>query len=262
MIGKVHSIGTFGTLDGPGLRTVVFLQGCPNRCKFCHNPDSVLMKGGTAFTVDELVAEVLKNRQYWEDYEAPSSKTREVKGGVTFSGGEPLMQIEFLSEVVHALKKEKVHVVIDTSANASFEEISSIVADVDLWMISVKQMFDAIHQELVGVSNVNILENILKLDQYLTEYNKVNKTSKKIRIRFVIIPRITNTPEHLNALGAFIKKINNLDVVELLPYSTIGKSKWIELFGEYHLEGIPEATAEDVTNTKTILSNYVQSFKA
>jgi len=260
MIGKVHSIESFGTLDGPGVRTVVFLQGCPNRCKFCHNPDSVLMRGGTPYTVDELVEEVLKNKPFWKNYETEELKKSPIKGGVTFSGGEPMMQAEFLAAVVKELKKHKVHIAIDTSANASFEEISSIVEYVDLWMISIKQMFDAIHQELVGVSNKKILSNILALDTLLTEYNKKHKTNKMIRHRFVIIPKITDTPEHLHELGKFVKQIQNLEKVELLPYSTIGRSKWIELFGEYHLEGVPEATAEDVAKTKEILANYVTRF--
>jgi len=259
MVGKVHSIESFGTLDGPGVRTVVFLQGCPNRCKFCHNPDSVLMRGGTPYTVKGLVKEILKNKPFWEDYETENT-AKKVKGGVTFSGGEPMMQTEFLAAVVKELKKHGVHIAVDTSANASFEEISSIVEYVDLWMISIKQMFDAIHQELVGVSNKKILSNILSLDKLLTEYNKKHQTTKMIRNRFVIIPKITDTPEHLHELGKFIKQIKNLEKVELLPYSTIGRSKWIELFGEYHLEGVPEATADDVAKTKKILSHYVTRF--
>ena len=260
MIGKIHSIETFGTLDGPGVRTVVFLQGCPNRCKFCHNPDSVLMSGGKPYTPEELVALVSKNKEYWETYSEEEKLSGIVKGGVTFSGGEPLMQSEFLAEVVPLLKQQGIHVVIDSSANASIEEIEMLAKDVDLWMISIKQMFDAIHRELVGVTNQNILKNIKALDSFLTTFNEVHGTKKKIRIRFVIIPGITDTEGHLKALGEYIKQIHNLDKVELLPYSTIGKSKWIELFGEYHLEGVPEATKEDVARTKTILSNYVTKF--
>lgn len=260
MIGKVHSIESFGTLDGPGVRTVVFLQGCPNRCKFCHNPDSVLMKGGTPYTVEALVEEVLKNKPFWENYAGQTDQPQSIKGGVTFSGGEPMMQAEYLTAVVKELKKHDVHVVVDTSANASFEEISAIAPYVDLWMISVKQMFDAVHQELVGVSNKKILSNILGLDKHLSQFNKEHGTKKQIRIRFVIIPKITDTPEHLHELGKFIKKIKNLEKVELLPYVTIGRGKWIELFGEYHLEGVPEATSEDVTKTKAILSEYVTKF--
>lgn len=260
MIGKVHSIETFGTLDGPGVRTVIFLQGCPNRCKFCHNPDSALMRGGTAYTVTELTQEVLKNKDYWKTYSKEEKAQGIIRGGVTFSGGEPLMQSKFLASTIHSLKRKNIHIVVDTSANASFEEIESIINDVDLWMISIKQMFDAIHQDLVGVSNQNILKNITKLDKHLSRYNKLHGTSKKIRIRFVIIPGITDSEEHLHALGAFIKTIKNLEKIELLPYVTIGREKWIKLFGEYHLEGVPEATTADVERTKTILSRYVTSF--
>jgi pyruvate formate lyase activating enzyme len=133
---------------------------------------------------------------------------------------------------------------------------------VDLWMISVKQMFDAIHKELIGVSNVNILSNIKRLDDLITEYNadSAHKEKKQIRIRFVIIPGITDTETHINALGEFVKSIKNLETMELLPYSTIGRGKWIELFGEYHLEGVPEATLDDVERVKSMLSNYINKF--
>ncbi|MCK9368539.1 pyruvate formate-lyase-activating protein [Candidatus Dojkabacteria bacterium] len=245
--GLVHSIESFGTLDGPGIRTVVFLQGCPNRCKYCHNVDCAISKGGTEYTSEEVVEEVMKNKEYWKDGE-------NTRGGVTFSGGEPLSQSEFLLECVRLLKKNDVHVVIDTSATAEFENIKALVPFVDLWMISVKHMDDDVHKELVGRSNVEILNNIKDLDKLLT------KEGKRIRIRFVIIPGITDAKEHIEKLGSYIKGIKNLERVELLPYSTIGKQKWIEIFGHYSLEGIPEASNEDVEKVKKILSSYVDRF--
>ncbi len=257
--GKIHSIETFGTLDGPGIRTVVFMQGCPNKCQFCHNPDAAINKGGREYSASELVTELIKNKAYWQDY---NDQVQQVRGGVTFSGGDPIAQPEFLLEVIQRLHDEKVHVVVDTSLNCDIEVVQKLAPHVDLWMISIKQMFNAIHEQLIGVSNTRILENILALDTLLTEINKSNfhKRPKQIRIRFVVIPKITDSPGHLNALGKYIAQIKNLETVELLAYSTIGRDKWIELFGEYHLEGIPDATAEDVEKTKAILANYVTNF--
>lgn len=260
MTGYIHSIETFGTLDGPGVRTVVFLQGCPNRCKFCHNPDSVLKDGGTEYSVDNLVEEILKGKEYWKDYSTTPNPDSRVKGGVTFSGGEPLYQYNYLLEVVKKLKDNEVHVVVDTSANATFEEMQDLMPYVDLWMISVKQMFNAVHKKLIGVSNDNILSNIKSLDSAITKYNKTHETKKQIRIRFVIIPGITDTEKHLKSLGEFVSSIKNLEVMELLPYSTIGRDKWIELFGKYYLEGIREANFKDVERVKNVLSDYISDF--
>ncbi len=245
--GQVHSIESFGTLDGPGVRTVVFLQGCPNRCKYCHNVDSAIEKGGREYSVEQLVKEVLRNREYW-------TINGETRGGVTFSGGEPLYQSEFLLECIKELKKEKVHVVVDSSATAPFEVIEALVPYVDLWMISIKHMDNEIHKELIGRENTQIFSNIKRLNSLLTSLNK------QIRVRFVIIPGITDDDQHLNKLGEFIKEITNLEKVELLPYSTIGKGKWIEIFGEYHLEGVREGTMEDYERVKKILSKYVNRF--
>lgn len=252
--GKVHSILSFGALDGPGVRTVVFLQGCPNRCQFCHNVDVAVIKGGKEYTVKELVDEIMKNKEYWKQY---SELDNSVGGGVTFTGGEPLYQSDFLLETVQELKKLGVHVVIDSSAFADFPEIEKLHSLVDLWMISVKHMDNAVHEKLVGNPNDGILKNIKDLDNLYSQLGK----EKMIRIRFVIIPGVTDSEEHLKQLGEYIKGIKNLQVVELLPYSTIGKDKWYEIFGEYHLEGVREANQDDVNRVKEILKPYVTQFK-
>lgn len=257
MNGKIHSIETMGTLDGPGLRTVVFMQGCMNECAFCHNPDAALRKGGTTYSTYDLVSELKKGLPYWQAYSAEEQQL--IKGGVTFSGGDPLYQPEFLIDLCAELKKLEIHVVIDTSANANFSYIQTLIPLVDLWMISLKQMHDALHQELIHASNKPILQNVLKLDTALSAYNQKHQTDvpKQIRIRFVIIPTLTDSEEHLTLLGQFIAQLQNIEAVELLPYSTIGRQKWIELFGHYKLDGIPDATAQDVERTKNILSKII-----
>jgi pyruvate formate lyase activating enzyme len=244
--GIVHSIESFGALDGPGIRTVVFLQGCPNKCQYCHNVDCAIKEGGTEYTPQKVAEEVMKNKEYWKDGES-------TRGGVTFSGGEPLFQPEFLLECAKLFKKKNVHVVVDTSATSDFVHMKALIPYVDLWMISVKHMDDSVHKELVGRSNVEILKNIQDLDSLLTD-------DKKIRIRFVVIPGITDAQEHIKKLGEYIKGIKNLEKVELLPYSTIGKQKWIEIFGHYSLEGIPEASSSDVERVKDTLNLYVDKF--
>lgn len=253
MTGSINSIQTFGTLDGPGLRTVVFFQGCPNRCRFCHNVDVAIRNGGVQYTVDKLVDEVLKGKEYWDNYDNP--KAGEVKGGVTITGGEPLFQPEFLLEFVKKLKEKDVHVAVDTSATTDFSNIEKLSDYVDLWMISVKHMDTLKHKELVGRGNEEIFSNILGLNKLLEK-----KEGKSIRIRFVIIPTITDSDEHLEKLGQFIKQITMLEKVELLPYSSIGRDKWIQLFGEYEMDGIREGNEEDVQRVKKILSKYVTRF--
>jgi len=256
MTGNIHSIETFGTLDGPGLRTVVFMQGCMNHCKFCHNPDSVIREGGTPWQTADLIKEITKNKSYWKEYLPKKKRGGKIKGGVTFSGGDPFFQPEFLLEMCRLLKDEEVHVVVDTSINTDFSNVEKLAPYADLWMISIKQMFDEVHKELIGGSNKTILENIKKLDQLISE----KKLSSKIRIRFVVIPGITDTEAHVNKLGEYIADIENLELVELLPYTTIGKQKWLELFEKYWLEGVPEATSVDVDKVQKILSKYVSNF--
>lgn len=260
MNGKIHSIESMGTLDGPGLRTVVFMQGCMNKCTFCHNIDCALQKGGKDYSPEQLVQEVLKNRKYWNQYN-PTESDDKIKGGVTFSGGDPMYQPEFLLDMCKILEEEKVHTTVDTSINADFKYIEELLPYVDLWMISVKHMDDEIHKPMVGDTNRVILENIIKMDERITEMKaETGYVSPNIRIRFLVIPSVTDDALHIQKVGEFIKQIKNLDCVELLAYSTIGRHKWIEIFGKYELEGIREATLEDLERTKKILSEYVDKF--
>lgn len=152
--GYVHSIETLGAVDGPGLRTVVFLQGCPLRCKFCHNVDCTLKEGGTAYSAAELVQKVLQNKEYWTQYDAG----KEIRGGVTISGGEPTYQSAFLYEVLHALQQEGVHTAIDSCSVTSKSVIKELVPVVDYWMLSVKHMDDTEHRTITGATNKIILE--------------------------------------------------------------------------------------------------------
>ncbi|MFW5704180.1 MAG: radical SAM protein [Patescibacteria group bacterium] len=253
--GTVHSIETMGTVDGPGLRTVVFLQGCPLKCKFCHNIDCSIPDGGSDYTVEGLVSRLLKNQAYWSSYDeqAPSM---EVKGGVTFSGGEPTVQHAFLLQVLQRLKQEHVHTAIDSCSVTSTDVLRSLVPYIDLFMLSIKHMDDDQHRWLTGTSNVRILSNIQFLDAELSDYNKRHSTKKQIRARFLVIPGLTDDEAHVQNLGAFVQKLNNLETFEILPYGSHGRFKWQELFGKYDLDGIRDATIEDVRRIMSLLEPF------
>lgn len=259
MKGYIHSIETFGALDGPGIRTVVFFQGCPLRCKFCHTIDTTIPKRGKIYSIEELVEKVMKNKEYWgpDSQGIPSGEDckgcrqcAECRGGVTISGGDPTFQPEFLLEFLRALRENQVHTAIDTSLYTSQKVIDSIFSFTDYWMVSLKHMDNEKHKWLTGVENTRIQENLKYLDKKLN-------SKKVLRIRFVVIPGITDDEEHIRKIGEFLKDFTSLDVVELLPYGEHGKFRWIELFGKYELEGrTREAKTNDVEEVAKILKEY------
>ncbi len=236
MIGYIHSIESMGTLDGPGIRTVVFFQGCPLKCKFCHNIDTNFPKQGQEYTPEELFKKVIKNQEYWKN-----------GGGVTISGGEPLMQPEFLLEFLKLLKENNIHTALDTCAKTSKSAIDSLSPYVDLWMISLKELDDVKHTELTESSNKEILENIKYID---------GKKGPNIRIRFLIIPTLTDNEELIKKIGEFVNNLKNLEKLELLAYGTHGKDKWYEFFNLYHLENIRDANVQDLEKVKSQLQNF------
>lgn len=237
--GKIHSIESLATLDGPGLRTVIFIQGCPLRCKFCHNIDCAQPYGGTEYTAKELTNKVLKNKEYLFSNGKQS-------GGITISGGDPVFQPEFVLELIKELKNSDIHVALDTSLFTTTKFIDQCLPYVDLWMVSLKHMNDTIHKGLTSVSNKPILKNILYLDSQLQLRNKSNS----LRIRYLVIPTITDQEKNILESIEFIKSLKSIEMVELLQYWTHGKYKWIEIYGRYFLEGIPDATAEDVEKVR------------
>lgn len=237
MIGYVHSIESMGTLDGPGIRTVIFLQGCPLKCKFCHNIDTNFPKQGQEYTPEELFKKVVKNKEYWKD-----------NGGITISGGEPLLQSDFLLEFFKILKENKIHTVVDTCLKTPQKAIDQLSPFVDLWMISLKELNDEKHIALTESTNSDILENIKYVD---------GKKGANLRIRFLVIPTITDYDHLIKDLGEFLSSLKNLESLELLAYGTHGKDKWYELFNKYDLEGIRDANTQDLETVK----NKLRSFK-
>lgn len=253
LIGSVHSIETLGTLDGPGLRTVVFLQGCPLKCKFCHNIDCAINVEGTLLSTEELVNKITKNKGYWGSYKIGDNS---IKGGLTFSGGDPTYQPEYLNSVIDLLrlKNSDIHIAIDTCLATSTKTIDSLLPKVDLWMCSIKHMDNNVHKDLTGVLNNKILKNITYLDSEISK--NISTRNPKMRIRFLVIPTISDSHENITKLGEFVSKIENLEYLEILKYGSHGKYKWIELFGKYDLENVPDATQEDIQRTIDLLQPF------
>lgn len=239
MIGKIHSVFSGGTVDGPGIRFVVFMQGCPLRCKYCHNPDSWDTKSGELRSVQDLTNEIIKYKNYF-------GKT----GGVTVSGGEPLLQIEFVTELLKSVKNYGIHTAVDTSgfifnesdANSIklHEELDKYV---DLYLLDIKHIDDSEHKKLTGVSNKNTLAFAKWLD---------NK-GKKVWIRHVLLEGFTDNDEYLKKTAEFISTLSNVEKVEVLPYHTMGEVKYQKLNLEYCLKGVNPPSKERVLNAKSIL---------
>jgi len=231
--GKIHSLESFGAADGPGVRFVVFLKGCDMRCKYCHNPDSWASKGGEEWTAEDLIAKIMKYQSYWGK-----------DGGLTVSGGEPLLQIDFLTELFKLAKKEGVHTTIDTSGNPFtreepfFSKFNELMKYTDLLLLDIKEINPERHRELTKQDNSNILD----LAKYLAEIGK------PVWIRHVLVPENSDFDEDLDKLGDFIATLGNVERVEVLPYHTLGLFKWENLGIKYQLEGIEPPTDERFEN--------------
>ncbi len=237
MTGRVHSFESFGTVDGPGIRFVVFLQGCPMRCLYCHNPDTWSVSAGTEYTAEDVAGRVLKYKNYFTG-----------GGGVTVSGGEPLMQAEFVAALFAALKDKGIHTALDTSGALYDEDrpeaFSSLLSLTDLVLLDIKHIDDGEHIKLTGRSNKNILAFARRLAEL----------GKNVWIRHVLVPGITDDDGCLTRLKAFISSLGNVSRVEVLPYHTMGAVKYKKLGIPYPLEGVLPPSPERIKNAKEILS--------
>ena len=240
-IGYVHSIETFGNLDGPGIRFILFLQGCTLRCQYCHNRDSWKLNEGKQMTVEEVVQEVLKYREFFESS----------GGGFTVSGGEPLVQLEFLVELFKMLKKEGIHTNIDTSGGIKLTErntalFAELLEYTELVMLDIKLMNEEGHKKLIGTPNAHIQE----LGRVIA------KSGTPLWIRRVLVPGLSDSEEDLTATANYIRELNILGTVErieVLPYHPMGEKKWEELGYEYPLKGQRVPTKEEIENAERIL---------
>ena len=239
--GYVHSLESFGSVDGPGVRYVIFLSGCAMRCQFCHNPDTWKMQDGELKTTDELLKTALRYKSYWKD-----------KGGITVSGGEPLMQMDFLIDLFKKAKEQGVHTNIDTSGavftkeEPFFGKLQELLKYTDMLMLDIKHIDEKEHIRLTGHTNKNILD----LATYLSDMKK------PVWIRHVLVPGGSDKDEYLHRLADFIHTLKNVEKVEVLPYHTLGAYKWKELGMEYPLEGIDPPTAERVENARKRLGAF------
>lgn len=240
MTAQIHSLESFGTVDGPGIRFVIFMQGCPMRCQFCHNPDtwktpqqtphplkgengsSHDAKGSGAWEINELLDEVLKYRNF--------IKT----GGVTLSGGEPLMQAEFVKEFFRLCHKEGIHTCLDTSGVYFNDEVKAALAETDLVMLDIKTLDDELHPTYTGHSRHN--------NQLMLDYLEQN--ARPFWVRHVVVPGITDVDARLNALIDHLSYYKHLERVEILPYHTLGSFKYEELGLDYPLKGVPDLSRE------------------
>lgn len=236
--GRIHSVESFGSADGPGVRYIVFLKGCNMRCQYCHNPDTWAKDGGELMTPEEVLKKALRYKTYWKE-----------KGGITVSGGEALLQIDFVTELFRLAKEKGVNTCLDTSGNLfSLEEpfkskFDELMKYTDLFMLDIKHMDDAAHRKLTGQTNQNILE----MAAYLSDHGKA------MWIRHVLVPGITTEEDELHRLRSFLDTLKTVERVEVLPYHTLGVFKWKELGIPYQLEGVDPPTKEQIDRAKEIL---------
>ena len=237
-LGRIHSIETFGSADGPGIRFVIFLQGCRMRCQFCHNPDTWDVNGGMLKSADALIQQALRYRPYWK-----------TNGGITVSGGEPLLQMEFLIELFQLAKQHGIHTIIDTAGqpfvnDASFLNRFQMLCEyTDLFLLDIKHIDPLIHQELTKQDN----QNILAMARYLSEIQK------PVWIRHVLLANSNSDDHHLLALRAFLDTLHNIERVEVLPYHSLGQYKWEKLGLTYPLADLPIPDQDSIQHAHELL---------
>ena len=237
MKGFIHSKESFGTVDGPGIRYVLFMQGCPMRCLYCHNPDTWEIGKGVEITAEEVVEEIKSNKVFY------------AKGGITVSGGEPLLQIDFITELFRKCKEENIHTCIDTSGitykedKEYTEKLDVLLSFTDLVMLDIKHIESESHKALTGHKN----ENILAFAKHLEEKNI------PLWVRHVVVEGYTDKKDDLIKLGEFIGKLKNLKGLDVLPYHTMGVNKYKEMGIPYKLEEVPALSKEDAQKAKEFI---------
>lgn len=238
--GMVHSTESFGSVDGPGIRFIVFMQGCKMRCQYCHNPDTWAMETNNSKerTVEDVLKEALQYKHFWGK-----------KGGITVSGGEALLQIEFVTALFTEAKKLGIHCTLDTCALPFRNKpeylviFDKLLAVTDLVLLDIKEISEKQHIIVTKQTNKNILD----CARYLSD------KGVPVWIRHVLVPGLTDIDEDLQKLGDFVKTLKNVDKFEVLPYHTMGEFKWRELGIPYSLEGVKPPTADRVKNAKDLM---------
>ncbi len=232
---RVHSIETFGTHDGPGLRLVVFLQGCNIRCLYCHNPDLLTCNGGTLTKRKEILAITEKQKEYFGN-----------NGGITISGGEPTLQPKSLNKLFEELNKRKIHTALDTNGTIVSDDVKKLYKKTDLLLLDIKHIDEKMHIKLTGASNKNVLE--------MAKYRE--SLQKPMWIRYVLVPGWNDEEKYLRGLGEYFKDYKTIEKLEILPYHTLGVYKYKELGIKYKLSKVKPPTQESIKNAQKILSEY------
>ena len=234
---NIHSIESFGTLDGPGIRFVIFLQGCPFRCLYCSNPDTMQFMQGEDRTIDSLFDQAMRFKPYFSN-----------NGGVTVSGGEACCQAKKLVPLFTKLQEHGVHTALDTNGYVMNRHVEELIEKTDLVLLDVKHIDTSIHEVITGKSN----------DKVLNFANHLKKIGKSTWLRYVLVPGITDNPKHLHALGEHFKSFENIEKLEIQPYHKHGVHKWKALEKKYLLKEVPENTPEQINQAKEIFDRYFQ----
>lgn len=241
--GRIHSTESFGTVDGPGVRFVIFFQGCPMRCLYCHNPDTWEVKGGTEMTAEELLEKYERNRSFYKT------------GGLTTTGGEPLLQLSFLTELYQKAKEKGIHTCLDTSGivyresrKAEFQKLFEVT---DLVLLDIKHSIPEEHVKLTGQ----------KQDAVIAFARALEEAGVPMIIRHVVVPGITDTEEELTALGRLIGTFRNLKGLEVLPYHTMGKVKYEKLHYDYPLKDVPDMDKAKAKEARKTILRAIQEVR-
>jgi len=232
MNGRIHSIQTMGAVDGPGLRGVVFMQGCPLRCKYCHNPDTWAFEGGQIVTAEDMCKKMLRYRTYYKN------------GGITVSGGEPLMQSEFVAEFFELLQKNGLHTALDTSGTAPIENARRVLPRTNLVICDIKFATDEMYRAHTGRSMKPVLA-------FLDEVQRMNIP---LWVRHVVVPGLTDSDEEVSAVYDIAKRYPNLEKFELLPFKKLCLTKYQSMNIPFPLEHVPECSPERIQELYTLLN--------
>ena len=232
ILGNIHSIESFGTVDGPGIRMVVFMQGCPMRCLYCHNPDTWSYDKNKKMSVEDILVKYDSVKEFLKN------------GGITVTGGEPLSQIEFVTELFKQAKEKSIHTALDTSGvlfnRKNTTQIDELLKYTDLVMLDIKHINDEEHKKLTGFSNKNILD----FAKYLSE------KEVPMWVRHVVVPTINDKTEYLKELGSFLATLDSIKALDMLPYHNMAEPKYENLGIEYPLKDIPPATKEQIMHAR------------
>ncbi|RKD22413.1 pyruvate formate-lyase-activating protein [Caminicella sporogenes] len=236
MKGRIHSVETCGTLDGPGIRFIIFMQGCPLRCQYCHNPDTWKIEDGKEVTVNEIMEEVVKYKSYMKFS----------GGGITVSGGEPLIQSNFVLELFKKCKEEGIHTALDTSGCIKLENVKEVLNYTDLVLLDIKFFDEVKYKEITGGN----LELTIKFAKYLSLINK------PMWVRYVLVPNLTDDLDIIEEMAEFLSTLKSLEKVEILPFHKMGEYKWEKLGYDYRLKKTKAPTKEIIEKVKSVFKKH------